>query len=72
MTNQNQPPSQKFEKAKFEGGHDDLNNLSSSSSSSSSLPSLTPYQVLENPAEFFCPATAKEKNRAVKFEALIF
>jgi hypothetical protein len=71
MTSQDQPPNQNLEKSKFGGGHDDLNNLSSFSSSSSSRQLITPYQAptrfrketgLENQAEFFCPATAKEKD----------
>jgi hypothetical protein len=71
MTINHQPPSQKLEKDKFEGSQENLNNLSSSSSSSSSQPIVSPYQTfmrykkgagLENQAEFFCPAMAKEKD----------
>jgi hypothetical protein len=80
MTKEHQPPSQKFEKDKSDGGQEDLNNVSSSSSSSSSRPSITPYRFLmqckketglKNQAEFFCPAITKEKDRVAKKEALV-
>jgi hypothetical protein len=53
-----------------QGGHVDLNNLSSSLSSSSSRPQVSPYRTLlrfkeaasfGNQAKFFCPAMVKEK-----------
>jgi hypothetical protein len=80
MTNQNQSPFQNLGKDDLNRVRDDDQNVSSSSSSSSSRPQMTPYQALtrfrkevglENPGEFFCPATAKEKDRAAKLEALV-
>jgi hypothetical protein len=58
---------------------DDEQNLSSSSSSSSSRPPMSAYRHLLqfkeaarliDQAEFVCPATAKEKDRAAKLEAI--
>jgi hypothetical protein len=75
MTKENQPPNQNLDFGNNQGGHEDLNNLSSSSSSSSSRPPISPYRQLlrfkeaaglTDPAEFVCPATAKEKDRAAK------
>jgi hypothetical protein len=80
MTSQNQPLNQNLDFNNLNSGREDEQNLSSSSSSSSSRPSLLPYQALmrfkkaaalEDQAEFFCPATAKEKDRAAKLEALV-
>jgi hypothetical protein len=70
MSNKDQQPSQNLDFDNLQGGHGDLNNLSSSSSSSSSQPPVSAYRTLlrfkeaagfGNQAEFFCPAMAKKK-----------
>jgi hypothetical protein len=80
MTNQDEPPNQNFDLNYQNIIRDDGKNVSSSSSSSSSRPQLLPYQALarlrkeadlEDQAEFFCPAMAKEKDRAAKLENLV-
>jgi hypothetical protein len=80
MTSQFQSPSQNLVNTDLNQVIDNEQNLSSNSSSSSSRPPISAYRQLlrfkeaaglTDQAEFVCPATAKEKDRAAKLEAIV-
>jgi hypothetical protein len=79
MTSEIDPTEQNIDLNNRNRTGDDNQNPSSSSSSSSSRPQISPYRQLlrfkeaaglMEPAEFVCPGMAKEKDRAIKLEAI--